>query len=81
MGSYIFSCKKGIFYGSNNGAHCLDVEEYRWFLHFHQSEFFSLHTIDDGCDIVHMATPCMENGDDLDKYSLADILKQAAKDI
>jgi hypothetical protein len=77
-GNIWFTVPKGTFTpGTNNGAYALPggVSESI------DSHFDPVRLDDDSVQLVHMATPCMENGDDLHKYSLSKIIKNAAKDI
>jgi hypothetical protein len=77
-GQIWFTVPKGTFTpGTNNGAYalpggfCEDVD----------SHFDPVRCTDDSVQLVHMATPCMEDGDDLHKCLLRDILTNAARDI
>lgn len=74
-GHIFFKVKKNTFaYGANNGAYCKP----------YKGSSNPLEDEDDATeyDIVHMATPCMENGgEDLDQFDLNQTLRQAAEDI
>lgn len=62
-GHIYFYVQKGIFeYGTQNGFYCREAEE---------DEDFD-------CDIVHAATPCMENGWDIGIETVQGFLNRAA---
>ncbi len=73
-GHIFFKVKKNTFeYGSNNGAYCKP----------YKGSSNPLEEEDEvgKYDLVHMATPCMEDGDDLDRFNLSYTLEKAAKEI
>jgi len=63
-GHIFFHVKKGIFeYGSNNGFYCMEnTEDTDWC----------------DCDIVHAATPCMDNEEDIAIETVQGFLNRAA---
>jgi hypothetical protein len=73
-----FIVKKGTFRpGANNGAYALPGGVFRSDI----AMMDSIECREDSVQLVHMAAPCMDNGDDLQKYRLSKILKDAAREI